>query len=127
MTWRRPSPELGLMSWSEAAANLPTRESSGTFGFVPPWTSSSQRKTPRDPLQPSPLYTSIPIAGMSLSAFARTARAARLSSIPSYRLRPAARLAQANRTFVSSRISRMPENDPHDPHHEESFEEFTAR
>ena len=64
---------------------------------------------------------------MSLSAFARTARAARLTSTPSYRLRPAVHLAQANRTFVSSRISRMPAGDPHDPHHEESFEEFTAR
>jgi len=76
------------------------------------------------PLHQTPHPLTPPPIAMSLSAFARTARAARLSSTPSYRLRPA---ALANRTFVSSRISRMPAGDPHDPHHEESFEEFTAR
>lgn len=66
---------------------------------------------------------------MSSAAFARIARA-RLLSQSSYRLRPtsATRIAAIKPSSFSTASSvRMPAGDPHDPHHEESFEEFTAR
>ncbi|KAK5120806.1 Cytochrome c oxidase subunit 6 [Meristemomyces frigidus] len=67
---------------------------------------------------------------MSSVAFARIARA-RLLSQPSYRLRTTTRLAHVKPTAACFSTTtgglRMPAGDPHDPHHEESFEEFTAR
>jgi hypothetical protein len=42
----------------------------------------------------------------------------------------AARISQtkpAISSFSTRAAMRMPDADPHDPHHEESFEEFTAR
>ncbi|KAK0264878.1 Cytochrome c oxidase subunit 6 [Friedmanniomyces endolithicus] len=73
---------------------------------------------------------------MSSVAFARIARA-RLCCNPTtspsaYRLRPTTRVPSVQpvgAACFSTRPSalRMPEGDAHDPHHEESFEEFTAR
>ncbi|TKA66442.1 hypothetical protein B0A55_10008 [Friedmanniomyces simplex] len=69
---------------------------------------------------------------MSSVAFARIARA-RLCSTPVSRLRPALRVQSVQPVAVTSSFStrssglRMADADAHDPHHEESFEEFTAR
>ena len=73
---------------------------------------------------------------MSSVAFARIARA-RLScssttSPSAYRLRPTTRVQSVQPVWAASFSTRpsalrMPEGDAHDPHHEESFEEFTAR
>ncbi|KAK4920821.1 Cytochrome c oxidase subunit 6 [Elasticomyces elasticus] len=68
---------------------------------------------------------------MSSVAFARIARA-RLASTPLCRVRPT-RVQSVKPAACVSPFStrsaglRMPDADPHDPHHEESFEEFTAR
>ncbi|KAK5683345.1 Cytochrome c oxidase subunit 6 [Elasticomyces elasticus] len=68
---------------------------------------------------------------MSSVAFARIARA-RLASTPICRVRPT-RVQSVKPAACVSPFStrsaglRMPDADPHDPHHEESFEEFTAR
>ncbi|KAK3627143.1 Cytochrome c oxidase subunit 6 [Elasticomyces elasticus] len=68
---------------------------------------------------------------MSSVAFARIARA-RLASTPICRVRPTRVQGVKPAACVSpfstrSAGLRMPDADPHDPHHEESFEEFTAR
>ncbi|KAK5697031.1 Cytochrome c oxidase subunit 6 [Elasticomyces elasticus] len=68
---------------------------------------------------------------MSSVAFARIVRA-RLASTPICRVRPT-RVQSVKPAACVSPFStrsaglRMPDADPHDPHHEESFEEFTAR
>ncbi|KAK5116222.1 Cytochrome c oxidase subunit 6 [Meristemomyces frigidus] len=63
---------------------------------------------------------------MSLTALTRATRVLRS---PVLSTRPAALRITTPVKCFSTRTSalRMPDADPHDPHHEESFEEFTAR
>jgi len=84
--------------------------------------------TPPDHPYHAPLSTPLP---MSSAAFARIARA-RLASTPCRLPRPATRVQlqaakPAAAAFSTRTTGLRADHDAHDPHGEESFEEFTAR
>ncbi|KAK3679896.1 Cytochrome c oxidase subunit 6 [Recurvomyces mirabilis] len=67
---------------------------------------------------------------MSLTRLSRATRVFRASTARPVLLRPAAsqRITTPVQCFSTRPAGlKMPDADPHDPHHEESFEEFTAR
>lgn len=65
---------------------------------------------------------------MSSAAFARFAVRARTVARPACRVqKQTIRLQPATCAFSTSTRKLATDTDPHDPHHEESFEEFTAR
>lgn len=79
----------------------------------------------------SPTLRSFPPPNMSSAVLARVARAS-LYNTQACRVRPvrafqAAQLKPATAAFSSASRRMAGDPDPHDPHHEESFEEFTAR
>ncbi|GAB1725313.1 hypothetical protein NU195Hw_g4062t1 [Hortaea werneckii] len=68
---------------------------------------------------------------MSFAVAARLTRASSrfVAATPSSRFAATPRVQRSAAACFSTRVGglRMPAGDPHDPHHEESFEEFTAR
>ncbi|KAI7165735.1 Cytochrome c oxidase subunit 6 [Hortaea werneckii] len=70
---------------------------------------------------------------MSFAVAARLTRASArfVAATPSSRFAATPRVQRSAAACFSTRVPvgglRMPAGDPHDPHHEESFEEFTAR
>ncbi|GAB7360576.1 hypothetical protein MBLNU230_g0460t1 [Neophaeotheca triangularis] len=65
---------------------------------------------------------------MSSAAFARFAVRARTVARPACRVqKQTIRLQPATCAFSTSTRKLATDTDPHDPHHEESFEDFTAR
>merc|ERR1711939_394711 len=68
---------------------------------------------------------------MSFAVAARLTRASSrfVAATPSTRFAATPRVQRSAAACFSTRVGglRMPAGDPHDPHHEESFEEFTAR